>query len=162
MRVPSAKHRDQAIVATERHGNWMIYRRSDRPTRIRATVFACLDDCAADDPDLTRDARTAVGLRPNQEKRSAVRLLSSEAFPPMKSFRLGINGFGASGGLFSRQTQRGMLARLVRGRCEVRASAVQHREGPHHEERAEDGFLEEQTQTFGRPSIDLSFRRYAK
>lgn len=68
MRVPSAKHRDQAIVATERHGNWMIYRRSDRPTRVRAAVLACLDDYAADDPELTRDARTAVRLRPKRRK----------------------------------------------------------------------------------------------
>lgn len=58
--VKVSKHlaylKERGLVEASREGNWMIYSLPAKPSRELAANLACLQDCAAEEPVLRRDA----------------------------------------------------------------------------------------------------------
>ena len=73
--VKVSKHlaylRERGLVESSREGNWIVYRLPAKPPRELAANLACLQDCAAEDPQLRRDAAKLAKVRDRLAKAEA-------------------------------------------------------------------------------------------
>ena len=73
--VKVSKHlaylRDRGLVESSREGNWIVYRLPANPPRELVANLACLQDCAAEEPEFRRDVAKLARVRARLAKAGA-------------------------------------------------------------------------------------------